>query len=161
LPNSVKKIISGGQTGVDRAAFDFALEHCFDVGGYVPKGRRAEDGRIPDNYSGLIETDSDDPAERTQLNVMHSDATLILVNRDLSGGTKLTETFARTTRKPLLVIGFAELSVDEAVRTLNDWLTAVKPKVLNIAGPRASEVPEVYDLAFQLLDRAFFGGSKV
>jgi len=60
--------------------------------------------------------------------VMHSDATLILVNRDLSGGTKLTETFARTTRKPLLVIGFAELSVDEGVRTLNDWLTAVKPR---------------------------------
>jgi len=161
LPNSVKKIISGGQTGVDRAAFDFALEHCFDVGGYVPKGRRAEDGRIPDNYSGLIETDSDDPAERMQLNVMHSDATLILVNGVLSGGTKLTETFARTMSKPLLVIGFAELSFDEGVRTLNDWLTAVKPKVLNIAGPRASEVPEVYDLAFQLLDRAFFGGSKV
>jgi predicted Rossmann-fold nucleotide-binding protein len=82
-------IISGGQTGVDRAALDVAVEFGLACEGYVPKGRLAEDGPIAERYNGLIETSTSDPAERTEMNVMHSDATLVISRGTLDAGTKL------------------------------------------------------------------------
>ena len=84
------QIVSGGQTGADRAALDIALELGFESGGWVPLGRQAEDGKIPDRYPNLRETDSPLPAVRTELNVRDSDATLIVSHGTLVGGTALT-----------------------------------------------------------------------
>src|SRR5258706_15582674 len=89
------KIVSGGQTGADRAALDVALEQGFEIGGWIPKGRRAEDGPIPQSYRGLLETDSADPSVRTALNVRDSDATLIVSHGQLRGGSLLTLDEAR------------------------------------------------------------------
>jgi hypothetical protein len=91
LPVIIRKIISGGQTGADRAAFDAALALGLPIGGWVPKGRKAEDGVIPAHYSNLRETDADDYESRTRLNVREADATLILSHGPLTGGSQLTE----------------------------------------------------------------------
>ena len=80
----INKIISGGQTGVDRAAFDAAIANGVEIGGFVPRGRWAEDGTIPEKYKGLVETESEDPAERTRLNVINSDATILLTRASSS-----------------------------------------------------------------------------
>lgn len=94
VKDSLKKIVSGGQTGVDRAALDFAIRHGYEPGGWCPRGRLAEDGVIPPVYP-LRETDSADYDERTERNVLDADATLIVVrNRKLSGGTAFTKTCA-------------------------------------------------------------------
>ncbi|HSR12366.1 MAG TPA: putative molybdenum carrier protein, partial [Thermodesulfobacteriota bacterium] len=97
----VKKIISGGQTGVDRAALDVALELGIPAGGWCPKGRRAEDGRIPDYYP-LQEASSPEYPVRTQLNVEDSDGTLILYRNSPAGGTALTIRLAKRLKKPHL-----------------------------------------------------------
>mgnify|MGYP003793290687 CR=1 FL=1 len=91
----IKKIVSGGQTGVDRAALDVAMQLGIPVGGWCPRGRRAEDGRIPDSYP-LREASSVNYAKRTELNVRDSDGTLILSGGPLTGGTALTESLARS-----------------------------------------------------------------
>ncbi|PSQ85488.1 MAG: molybdenum cofactor carrier, partial [Bacteroidetes bacterium QH_2_63_10] len=90
----MRKIISGGQTGVDRAALDAALAFNVPVGGWCPKGRRAEDGQIPDRYP-LEETPSEAYEQRTAWNVRDSDGTLIITDGSLEGGTALTMTEAR------------------------------------------------------------------
>lgn len=116
MPNkffTVTKIVSGGQTGVDRAAWDFAIANGIPIGGYVPKGRLAEDGVIASNYQTLIETDSEDPVERTRLNVQTSDATLIFGRGEVFGGTKLTAEVADDLSKPLLAV---DLSNSDAIR---------------------------------------------
>src|SRR5947207_9483915 len=105
---SPSKIISGGQTGVDRAALDFAIRHDFAYGGFIPKGRRAEDGRIPDIYQGLVETPTSDPAERTRMNVIGSAAVLVVSRGEPDGGTKLTLALARQFKKPFIHIDLAQ-----------------------------------------------------
>src|SRR5688572_30647391 len=105
--NKIRKIISGGQTGADRGAFDFALENGFEIGGFVPKDRLAEDGRISEKYPNLIETETENPAERTELNVKSADATLILSHGELKGGSLLTLKFAEKYKKPFLHIDFS------------------------------------------------------
>src|SRR5688572_13555621 len=124
------KIISGGQTGADRAALDFAIQYGSSYGGFVPKGRIAEDGPISGRYLHLVETESSDPAERTRLNVKHSDATLILSHGSLSGGSKLAQDFAHALGKPTLHIDFLVRSEAQAVDDVIDWLTAVRPELL-------------------------------
>ena|SRR5688572_6575374 len=104
----VARIVSGGQTGADRAALDFALERGIPIGGWVPKGRLAEDGAIPERYAGLVETGSTDPAVRTARNVRDSDATLILSHGPLEGGSLFT--WREATR-----LGRAVLHLDLAV----------------------------------------------
>ena len=130
----IDKIISGGQTGVDRAALDVALELGIPCGGWCPKGRAAEDGRIDDRYP-LLETESEDPAERTQRNVRDSDATLIISRLPLTGGTALTQAHAQELGRPVLVIDPDDSQAADEVRR---WLDSKQPRVLNIAGPRAS-----------------------
>ena len=102
----VKKIISGGQTGADRAALDFAIDHGIPHGGWVPKGRLAEDGPLDPKYR-LRETDSEDHSIRTEKNVLDSDGTLILFYNELSGGSLLTLELARKHDRPVLTIDLA------------------------------------------------------
>ncbi len=143
------RIISGGQTGVDRAALDAAQALGMPCGGFCPRKRRAEDGRIPERYP-LTELASYVYAARTQANVEAADATLVLVPHTPSGGTKLTVQWCRRLGKPLLVVHPQE---EGALQVALDWLMAVKPRVLNVAGPRASQWPEGYALAYAFLVR--------
>jgi hypothetical protein len=151
LPNKIEKIISGGQTGADRAAFDFAIECGISLGGFVPQGRIAEDGRIPDKYTNLIETETDDPTERTEKNVHSSDATLIFSQGPLSGGSKLTLDFAQKFEKPVLHIDLLDLSFADAIARVRSWLDGIDGRVLNIAGPRASEDERIYESVYRFL----------
>lgn len=139
----LRTIVSGGQTGADRAALDVALACGLAIGGWVPKGRLAEDGQVPARYTGLREADSADPAVRTRLNVRDSDATLIVSHGPLAGGSLRTADETLRARRPLLHLDLARLAPDAAAARLGEWLTALRPAVLNVAGPRASEDPAI------------------
>jgi hypothetical protein len=144
LPSSLRKIVSGGQAGADRAALDAAAEFGVRVGGFVPNGRWAEDGPIHRSYKGLTETDSSEPSERTRLNVLHSDGTLIFSHGKLSGGSLLTWKAARSNRKPCLHIDLDRNSDDAAIEKILLWLRTSGIRELNVAGPRASKDPDIY-----------------
>ena len=143
----IRRIISGAQTGADRAALDAALDAGVRVGGWVPKGRMAEDGRIPEHYPGLRETPADDYETRTRWNVRDSDATLILSHGPLTGGSKLTETIARSTGKPVFHLDLTGVSASEAVTAIRAWLSRLDGDTLNVAGPRATGDPAIYEEA--------------
>jgi len=145
------KIISGGQTGVDRAALDAALESGFPCGGFVPKGRLAEDGVLAPRYP-VQECDSQDYALRTELNVVHSDATLILNRGPVSGGTWATRALCQRHGRPYRVVSLAGGS-DKAVAEAVGFIRSVRPKVLNVAGPRESKVPGIYAQSLAVLRR--------
>lgn len=148
-------VVSGGQTGVDRAALDAALGAGLPCGGWCPLGRAAEDGPIAAHYP-LKESDSPEPAVRTRLNVRDSDATLIIARGPLSGGTALTARHARHLLRPCLIVDLA-VDKDDADRAAGilDWLGAHDIATLNVAGPRESGAPGIYDDARALLDRVF------
>jgi hypothetical protein len=147
-----ERIISGGQTGVDRAALDAALAAGLPCGGTVPKGRRAEDGPLPQRYP-LLECDTPDYAVRTELNVIRSDATLILNRGKLDGGTSATVEFCREHDKPYSVVQLEAVSLDQAVKSVRYFLSQSKPRTLNIAGPRESKCPGIYQATLELLRR--------
>jgi hypothetical protein len=147
--DSAIKIISGGQTGVDRAALDVALELGIPVGGWCPRGRWAEDGPIPERYP-LVETRSRDVNVRTQRNVECSTATLVLTRGSPMGGTRFTVEFAQTLRRPLLVVDLSQ-NADDPVDQIAQWIERVRPAVLNIAGPRESGAPGISEQAAQVL----------
>jgi hypothetical protein len=155
LQSKLRKIVSGGQTGADRAALDFAIENGIEIGGFVPLGRLAEDGQISTRYPNLIETLSADPRERTMLNIRHSDATLIVSHGDLSGGTKLTERLAGEYEKPVLHIDLLQRRSSDAVSITRKWLAAADCRILNIAGPRLSEDAAIYDDTRTFLSHLF------
>jgi len=133
------KIISGGQTGVDRAALDVALELGLSCGGWCPAGRRAEDGVIDARYP-LTEAGSPDYAYRTRLNVRDSDGTLILFRGEISGGTFLTAKFAMELHKPVRLI---DLSALLPACQVAGWVKANRIAALNVAGPRESTHPGI------------------
>lgn len=139
----IERIVSGGQTGADRAALDFALANGIRIGGWVPRGRFAEDGRIPDRYPDLVETGSADPAVRTARNVRDSDATLILSHGPLDGGSLLTFQEATRASKPVLHLDLDQIDPAAAAAHLRSWLAALRPNTLNVAGPRASRDPRI------------------
>lgn len=151
----MQKIISGGQTGADRAAFDFALENGFEIGGFIPKNRRSEDGKIPEKYANLIKTKTKDYWERTELNVKNSCATLILSHGKLAGGSLLTKNSAENYKKPFLHINFSELTVVQASVKTGQWLNSINCENLNIAGSRASEDLMIYYKAKMFLENLF------
>jgi len=153
----IERIVSGAQTGADRAALDFALANGIRIGGWVPRGRLAEDGRIPDRYPDLVETESADPAVRTARNVRDSDATLILSHGPLDGGSLLTFEEATRAGKPVLHLDLDDLSPAAAAARLRTWLAAVRPAILNVAGPRASRDPRIAAVTRAVLDAALRG----
>lgn len=148
-------VISGGQTGVDRAALDVAIAMGIRHGGWCPKGRRAEDGVISEKYN-LTETSSEDYSERTILNIKDSDATLIFVPSipiNTTDGTRLTikEVFER--KKSYLLI---DLSREQnPSKKIEEWAANSSIKILNIAGPRESQSPGIYELVYEHLMKAF------
>lgn len=149
---AVTRIVSGGQTGADRAALDVALECGLEIGGWVASGRLAEDGTIPEQYAGLRETESAEPAVRTRLNVRDSDATLIVSHGPLSGGSLLTFEEAMRRRRPVLHLDLAiHDDPKKAAAELRQWLLTVAPATLNVAGPRASDDPTIGDRVAVLL----------
>jgi Circularly permutated YpsA SLOG family len=137
------KIISGGQTGVDRGALDAAIALGIEHGGWCPRGRQAEDGRIPDCYR-LDETDSPDYPMRTERNVVDSDATLIFYRGQISGGTLLTLRLAEEHQRP-----FSTVDLDSPVSPgeIRKWLKKHDVDVLNVAGPRESQSPGIGEMA--------------
>jgi hypothetical protein len=156
----IARLVSGGQSGVDRAALDAALELGIPCGGWCPQGRKAEDGPIPDRYP-LKETPSDDYGQRTGWNVRDSDGTLILAWGEAIGGTLLTVDVCCSTGKPYLVIDLADRgNLAAAVQATREWIAAnLVGGVLNVAGPRASEHSAIYERAKAFL-RAVLGGGK-
>lgn len=143
-------IISGGQSGVDRAALDFALENSIICCGWCPKGRKAEDGPIAEKYP-LLETETELYQQRTRMNVQDSDATLIITDGKRSRGTDLTAKCADYYAKPLFAIKSSE---KEDIMRLLDWLNRFKPRILNVAGPRGSESSTIYQLARRVLQQS-------
>lgn len=146
---SIERIISGGQTGVDRAALDVALELGVSCGGWCPQGRRAEDGPIADRYP-LQETPSGKYAQRTRWNVRDSDGTLIITAGELSGGTALTQQYAERLKRPCHVV---DLSASRAVVPVARWVRRHKLRVLNVAGPRESTQPGIHARSGKYLRR--------
>jgi hypothetical protein len=144
----LEKIISGGQTGVDRAALDVALERAIPCGGWCPKGRRAEDGRIPDRYP-LEEASSSEYPVRTRMNVEDADGTLIFTRGSPQGGTLLTLKLAKKLRKPYTLI---DLSRGGDPAAILSWLCQSRIRTLNVAGPRESEAPGIYNQVFFFLE---------
>jgi hypothetical protein len=149
----ISKIISGGQTGVDRGAIEAALELGFPYGGLIPKGRLAEDGAVPEKFDRMEVAPRKDYLFRTEWNVTHSDATLIIARKvaragafheELTGGTLRTENFAAVHAKPRLVL--FEQNVEKVV----EWLEKLAAAngcgiVLNVAGPRESKNPGIQE----------------
>jgi hypothetical protein len=143
-----ERIVSGGQTGVDRAALDAAIALGIAHGGWCPAGRLSEDGCIPSRYD-LQEMSSSEYPARTEQNVVDSDATLILCEDRLKGGTKLTRLFCKRHDKPHLVVRINS----QDVGPVSNWLQQIRPGCLNVAGPRESTSPGVYQRSLEFLLR--------
>lgn len=144
--------ISGGQTGVDRAILDFALEHSIPCAGWCPKGRLAEDGKIDQKYP-LQETITSAYPERTEKNILDSDGTLILnMEGILDHGTQYTIELSRIHKKPCLII---DMSRDQKrqVSEIRVWLKKEKINILNIAGARESNSPGIYKKTGEFLEK--------
>jgi len=142
---ALEKIVSGGQTGVDRGALDAALDAGFGCGGWCPQGRIAEDGPLPPRYA-LSELGSG-YEKRTLQNVLDSDGTAILYFGTLEGGTLLTRDYCVEHRKPCEVVDASRVTPDEAAQSFAAFVERHRIKVLNVAGPRASKQPAAYAYA--------------
>jgi hypothetical protein len=147
----IKRIVSGGQTGVDRAAIDWAIAKNIPCGGWCPRGRLAEDGVISTRYP-LSEIESGSYRQRTRKNVADSDGTLVLNLGTLDGGTLQTTRFAAQLKKPSLLIQLDGIdSVDDLRTQAIRWLRLNDIHVLNIAGPRESKRPGIYRAVTEFL----------
>ncbi len=152
----LRKIISGGQTGADRAALDWAIKRGIPHGGWCPKGRRCEDGVIDQRYC-LVETPSDDYSQRTEWNVRDSDATAVFsIRKELRGGSLLTVELAYQYNKPVIHLCQEDEQTNHAQK-LRSFIEKFGISVLNVAGPRASGEPDVYQFVLGVLDQALIG----
>ena len=144
------KIISGGQTGVDRAALDAALESGVSVGGWCPQGRKAEDGPIAEKYP-LQELPDSGYKKRTLKNVQDSDATVIIYFESVSGGTEKTLLYCLNEKKPYLLIDGGSITQDIASKQIKHFIDENQISLLNVAGPRASTEIRGYEYTKQVI----------
>jgi hypothetical protein len=156
VPFRLARIVSGGQTGVDRAGLDVAIVHGIAHGGWCPRGRRAEDGRIPDRYD-LREHESPEYSARTEQNVLDSDATLVLTIGTADGGTALTVRFAARHARPCLVV---DLGDPPSPASVVAWFRTHGVGVLNVAGPRESTRPGISGRAAAYLDEVIASAAR-
>lgn len=155
--NLPEKIISGGQTGVDQGALDFALMHGLKCGGWCPHGRQCEYGPIPDKYP-LKEVEVRDYDERTRRNIMDADATLVITaGGRIEKGTRLTLQWLEEFNRPFFHLDLGDLvKPDEVLLSrAKEWLRSVEVKVLNVAGNRESTSPGIQNVTILLLERVF------
>ncbi|WP_319557864.1 putative molybdenum carrier protein [Thiomicrorhabdus sp.] len=145
------KVISGGQTGADRAALDAGLKNDFPIGGSCPVGRIAEDGVIERRYP-LVEFGEGYPP-RTRKNVLDADGTVIFYESDLNGGTKATLDFCIDRKTPYILIDSRALAVTQAARLIEQFIAESEIETLNVAGPRASKSPQIYSYVKQTLEQ--------
>ncbi len=148
----IKKIISGGQTGADRAALDVAIKLDIPHGGWIPKGRKTEDGTLPEIYK-LKEMPTASYPERTEQNVIDSDGTLIIARGKLTGGSDYTRQMTLKHRKQLLGIDLNLNSHFDAASLIVSWVKLQRVQVLNVAGPRASKDPGIYSDVLRILEQ--------
>lgn len=146
------RIISGGQTGVDRGALDAALKASFTCGGWCPEGRKAEDGPIPERYP-LQELPGTDYRQRTRRNVVDSDGTLVISFGEPTGGTLATVRFCERLRKPVLVVDGSRFNADDVAGEAAEFIHAARIKVLNVAGQRESKHAGAQAFAEQVVHR--------
>jgi len=139
----LKKIISGGQTGADTAALDVAIKFKIDHGGWIPKGRRTEAGPLPGKYQ-LKEMDTTDYRQRTEQNVRDSQGTVIFFRGKLTGGSRLTQVYAKIAGRPNCCIDLLTCNAFEAAMMLKSFIMENKIQILNVAGPRLSHEPRIY-----------------
>lgn len=148
----VTKIISGGQTGADRAALDVAIKLGISHGGWIPKGRLTENGKLDDKYR-LKEMDTANHNKRTEQNVIDSDGTLILSHGKLTGGSDYTRDMVLRHGRPWLHIDLNKTPSSQAARQIGSWIAEHEIKVLNVAGPRASKDLAIYLSTTDILER--------
>lgn len=153
------RVISGGQTGVDRAALDAAIDLEIEHGGWCPRGRAAEDGVLLPRYL-LRETESAGYRQRTRMNVAESDGTLILNEGELSGGTALTMAFAARLAKPYFVVQLDAPVLVGVIESIHHWIVAKRIAVLNVAGPGERKRPGIYCRAKPLLESILLTAQK-
>lgn len=151
----VERIVSGGQTGADRAALDWAIRNGIAHGGWCPSGRLAEDGPISGDYR-LRETDESRYQVRTERNVIDSDGTVVFtVDSEVTGGSLATIRFAKKHRKPCIHLSRA--TTEDPAAALRDFIACHDIAVLNVAGPRASGEPEIGDFVADVLEASLAG----
>jgi len=153
----IKKILSGGQTGADRAALDVAIKKEIPHGGWIPKGRKTEDGMLPDKYQ-LQEMPTVSYSKRTEQNVLDSDGTLIVTHGKLNGGSALTRRLAEKHKRPHIHLDMNGLSTDDAADALRVWIENNGIMILNVAGPRASKDPDIYSMTVKVLETLLMNG---
>ena len=153
----VKKIISGGQTGADRAALDAAIKLGVDHGGWIPKGRLTEGGPLPPEYK-LKETRSAGYTERTEKNVLDGDGTLIISRGPLTGGSDYTREMAIKHGRPWLHVDLNRTAAFQAAVAINNWISEKAIEILNVAGPRASKDPSIYRDTINILESTYYLG---
>ena len=144
------KIISGGQTGVDRAALDVALRHGIECGGWCPAGRLDEFVKIPDHYP-VQELQGGGFRERTLQNVKDSDGTVVIYSVEPRGGTEQSVRFCLELKRPHELIDASKISAESAVKLIGDFVDKNKINILNVAGPRQSDWSEGYAYASRSL----------
>lgn len=152
----IKRIISGGQTGVDRAALDVAIKLGIPHGGWMPKGGRAENGKLSSRYQ-LTEMSTPSYPKRTEKNVLDSDGTLIISHGRLAGGSALTRKLAKKYGRPWIHVDLDKVSFSHAAGIVRAWIEQNDIEILNVAGPRASKDPSIYNSTVKILQDALEG----
>ena len=147
----LKKIISGGQTGADRAGLDTAIAKGIPHGGWIPKGRKTEDGVLPDKYN-LSEMTTKSYPKRTEKNILDSDGTLIISHGKITGGSSLTRKLAKQHEKPWIHLNMNDLSIKEAATQLTRWIKGHQIQILNVAGPRATKDPAIHSITSEVIE---------
>jgi len=154
----IKRIISGGQTGADRAALDVAIELGIPHGGWIPKGGRAENGMLNGKYR-LLEMSTASYPKRTEKNVLDSDGTLIISHGRLAGGSALTRKLTEKHGQPWVHVDLDKVSLSSAAGIVRAWIGKNDIEILNVAGPRASKDPSIYEKTIKLLQDILQGYS--